>query len=201
MNFFKAVLHPDQEELEFAERHQVCQAANALQVGEFQFLQLAYEEWHGHAMPEALVARLFSTYMLDNDVPHWARHYARVILLRVEQDRLDDNDPRYHRYDHDYVTHVPRGFQRFCYAAGILAFLMASGVLVASMTVDDLRSQAAHVRQAEVAEPDARVPGTDAERAFRSFNYPPYVPEGEIDARYRHFGWGRADSPNGDGVP
>lgn len=201
MNFFKAVIHPDKEELEFAERHQVCQAANALQVGEFQFLQLAYEEWHGHAMPEALVARLFSTYMLENEVPHWARHFARVVLIRAEQGRLDENDPRYHRFDHDYVTQVPRGMQRFCTAVGILAFLMVTGVLVASMTVDDLRSHAAHLRQAEAAEPGARPPEADAERALRSFNYPPYVPERELDSQYRSYGWGRADSPNGDGVP
>lgn len=135
MNFFQTLLHPDREELEMADRMVVGSAANLLQVGEFQFLQLAYREWFGHDLPEALVARLFSAYMLQNEVPHWARHYARVVLSREERGQLDDNDPSYHRYDHDYHVTVPRGVRRFCMAAGILTFCMATGILVANITV------------------------------------------------------------------
>lgn len=135
MNFFQTLLHPDREELEMADRSVVGSAANLLQVGEFQFLQLAYREWFGHDLPEALVARLFSAYMLQNDVPHWARHYARVVLSREERGQLDGNDPSYHRYDHDYHITVPRGVRRFCMAAGVLTFCMAAGILVANMTV------------------------------------------------------------------
>ena len=145
MNFFKTLLHPDQEELEHAERVEVCQAANLLQVGEFQFLQLAYREWFGKDLPEALVSRLFTTYMLNNEVPHWARHYARVILMREANGSLIENDSRYHRYDHDYHTMVPRGVRRFCAAVGILAFLMVSGLLVAQMAADDQREAAQRV--------------------------------------------------------
>lgn len=134
MNLFQILLHPDREELEMADRSVVGSAANLLQVGEFQFLQLAYREWFGHDLPEALVDRLFSAYMLQNDVPHWARHYARVVLSREERGQLDDNDPSYHRYDNDYHVAVPRGVQRFCMAAGILTFCMAAGILVANMT-------------------------------------------------------------------
>ena len=59
------------------ERLVVISAANQLQVGEFQLLQLAYKEWFGEDLPEALVSKLFTSYMLHNYVPHWARHYAR----------------------------------------------------------------------------------------------------------------------------
>jgi len=44
MNFFETLIHPDREELENAERVLVCRAANVLQIGEFQLLQLAYKE-------------------------------------------------------------------------------------------------------------------------------------------------------------
>jgi hypothetical protein len=135
MNFFEVLLHPDREELEFKERALVCSAANVLQVGEFQLLQLAYREWFGKDLPEALVARLFTDYMLQGEVPHWARHYARLVLKRDERGVLDANDPAYHRYDHDYYTTVPRGVQRFCLAVGMLTACLVSSIVIANMTV------------------------------------------------------------------
>ena len=48
--FFKTLIRPDQEE--DPERTLVARAANVLQVGEFQLLQLAYHEWHGHDLPQ-----------------------------------------------------------------------------------------------------------------------------------------------------
>lgn len=135
--FFETLIRPDREELEMADRMVVSTAANFLQVGEFQFLQLAYREWFDQDMPEALVDKLFTDYMLHNEVPHWARHYARLVLTREQQGTLDDNDPAYHRYDNDYHTEVPQGVRRFCIASGILAFLFATSVLLAEMAVDE----------------------------------------------------------------
>lgn len=136
MGFFSTLLHPDREELQSAERTTVAAAANILQVGEFQLLQLAYREWFGRDLPEALVDNLFSAYMLRNEVPHWARHYARLILMREERGLLDDNDAGYHRYDHDYHTVVPKGVRRFCVAVGLLSFALVSGIVVANLAVD-----------------------------------------------------------------
>ena len=42
---WETLLHPDREELAMKERLVVISAANQLQVGEFQLLQLAYREW------------------------------------------------------------------------------------------------------------------------------------------------------------
>jgi hypothetical protein len=136
MNFFATLLYPDREELEMEERMIVASAANVLQVGEFQLLQLAYREWFGKDLPEALVTRLFTAYMLQNEVPHWARHYARLILMREEQGTLAANDMRYHRYDHDYHTSVPRGTQQFCLVAGLLTVTLVLGVVLANQAVD-----------------------------------------------------------------
>lgn len=44
MNFWETLLHPDKEELENPERRVIANAANILQVGEFQLLQLAYRD-------------------------------------------------------------------------------------------------------------------------------------------------------------
>ena len=136
MNFFSTLLHPDREELEMEERMIVASAANVLQVGEFQLLQLAYREWFGNDLPEASITRLFTAYMLKNEVPHWARHYARLILMREEQGTLAENDARYHRYDHDYHTSVPRGTQQFCIIAGLLTVTLVLGVVLANQAVD-----------------------------------------------------------------
>ena len=86
--FFETLLRPDKDEVENMDRREVGQAANILQVGEFQLLQLAYREWHGGDLPEDQVDRLFHAYMIDSTVPHWARHYARQIIRLNDAGRV-----------------------------------------------------------------------------------------------------------------
>ncbi|MFZ1415207.1 MAG: hypothetical protein WAS73_11615 [Defluviicoccus sp.] len=135
MNFFHALLRPDREELEMADRMIMVSAANLLDVGEFQFLQLAYREWFGKDLPPPLVDRLFHRYMMDSEVPPWARHYARLILARADGGRLDPNDLAYHRYDHAYRTKVPKGVQSFVALVSVLAFFLVASVLIADLGV------------------------------------------------------------------
>jgi hypothetical protein len=172
MNFFEVLLHPDREELEFKERALVCSAANVLQVGEFQLLQLAYREWFGKELPEALVARLFTDYMMHSEVPHWARHYARLVMMREESGLLDTNNPAYHCYDHDYHTTVPKGFRRFCTVVGILTLCMVSAILVAGMAVKEPTSI-----------------------------LPPYFDKQELEPSKKGVNWGRADNAPASGRP
>ena len=68
MRFFHTLLHPDGDELKLKDRLVVISAANQLQVGEFQLLQLAYRDWFGKNLPEETFSRLFSSYMLNIDV-------------------------------------------------------------------------------------------------------------------------------------
>src|SRR5918999_1764455 len=110
-SFLDTLIRPDREE--DPEQTLVARAANILQVGEFQLLQLAYHQWHGQDLPVALIDRLFSSYMLHHEVPLCARHYARRIIDLYESNLIDPDDPFYHRYDHEYVTHVPQGVRRF----------------------------------------------------------------------------------------
>lgn len=128
MSFWETLLHPDREERQNAERAEVQRAANVLQVGEFQLLQLAYHAWHGEDMPEGLCDELFRAYMLRSEVPHWARHYARRILAADELGDIDDSDPAYHRYDDEYVTQVPDGVRKFAVAALIIVGVLGGGL-------------------------------------------------------------------------
>ena len=136
VSLWETLLNPEHEELAMKERLVVISAANQLQVGEFQLLQLAYREWHGKDLPEALVSKLFTSYMLHNHVPHWARHYSRGIMDGHERGELDDNSPRFHRYDHEYHTSVPQGFQRFCIAAASVLIAVFGSIYVANKVVD-----------------------------------------------------------------
>ena len=140
MNFFRVLINPEREETEFPDRKLIGSAANLLQVGEFQLLQLAYHQWHGQDLPEVLVSRLFTSYMLHHQVPLWARHYARSILERHRLGQLNARDPSYHRYDHNYVRRSPTGLSRFLVATVLIALVMIASILAASMVKKDVTS-------------------------------------------------------------
>ena len=131
-NLFKTLLRPDREE--DPEQTLIARAANILQVGEFQFLQLAYADWHGRDMPSEMSSALFHAYMLRNEIPSWARHFARWVIRQDEIGMLNSEDPHYHRYDHDYVTYVPQGIRKFITASMIVVFLFATAILVGQMS-------------------------------------------------------------------
>lgn len=124
--FFQTLLRPDQEE--DSDRAEVVTAANLLQVGEFQLLQLAYYAWHGEEMPEAANDTIFRSYMVLSRVPAWARHYARRVIELDEAGELDDSDPRYHRYDVDCFRAKPHGARRVVLALCCIAFVMGSSL-------------------------------------------------------------------------
>ena len=135
IKFIKTLVRPDQEE--DPERTVVARAANILQVGEFQLMQLAYHDWYGQELPAALCDQLFQAYMLRGEIPNWARHYARRIIDFEERGLIDCNDAYYHRYDREYVTHVPQGVRQFTWVSVILASVLALGVLISEMAVGE----------------------------------------------------------------
>ena len=165
MNFFKTLLRPDREELENKEKAVVGAATNLLQVGEFQLLQLAFREWYGRDLPEAMVDRLFAGYMLKGEVPHWARHYARKILSESERGQIDDRDPKFHRYNSNYHTTVPGGRLRFGLAMMAVIIAVGGGLLLAELSV-----------------------GSPAGLL------PPYLDANTLKLPKKNFSWGRSDS-------
>lgn len=134
-NFIRTLLRPDQEESN-PETAEIAQAANILQVGEFQLLQLAYKDWYDEELPEALTDRLFADYMLRKQVPHWARHYARRINDWNDRGLLDESNRDYHRYDRAYSNIAPGGVRRFCIAAAVLAIFVGGTLWVSHLATD-----------------------------------------------------------------
>ncbi len=135
INFIKTLVRPDQEE--DPERTVVARAATILQVGEFQLLQLAYHDWYGQELPAALCDQLFQAYMLRDEIPTWARHYARRIIDFEDRGLIDCNDAYYHRYDREYVTHVPQGVRKFTLASVILASILVLGVVLGELAAGE----------------------------------------------------------------
>jgi hypothetical protein len=132
---FKTLWRPDHEGDPL--QTVVADAANVLQVGEFQFLQLAYFDWHGEEMPESLLDVVFRRYMLAGHIPHWARNYARQVLDLSTKGAVNDNDPFFHRYDHDYSTHTPNGVRRFITASLIIIALFSSCLALSVLTAKE----------------------------------------------------------------
>ena len=124
----KTLLRPDHED--DPELAQIAQAANILQVGEFQFLQLAYREWHAVDIPETAMDGLFKQYMLNGEVPFWARSYARRIVELDDAGGLNDGDPRYHRYDCEFSARTPFDARSIFFALGLAVILAGGGVVI-----------------------------------------------------------------------
>jgi len=133
----ETLLRPDHDDEEMKERGVVIDAANQLQVGEFQLLQLAYRDWHGEDLPEALISKIFTDYMTRSQVPHWARHYARNIIRGCDNGSIDENDQAFHHYDHEYGSVPSRSMLRFCIAVVCLVSFLGGGIIVANMTVEN----------------------------------------------------------------
>ena len=140
MNFFRVLINPEQEEAGHPDRKLVGSAANLLQVGEFQLLQLAYHEWFGKDLPPELVSPLFTTYMIRCQVPPWARHYARSILEQHRRGQININNPTYHRYDNAYIRESPTGLFRFLLAAALIALVMLASILATSTVKKEVTS-------------------------------------------------------------
>jgi len=80
----------------------IIEAANLVQVGEFQLIQLAYKTWYNEELPEDRINNIFTEYMLTNIIPIWVTSYANDILKLEKAGVLDGNNKKYHVYDHEF---------------------------------------------------------------------------------------------------
>jgi hypothetical protein len=59
-------------------------AANILDISEYDVLYQAYQHWYGKPAPGTQLNRAFSDYLKTQQPPHWARHYALHIITNYE---------------------------------------------------------------------------------------------------------------------
>jgi hypothetical protein len=133
VNLFDTLMNPDKDE--FPDRTIVVNAANLLQIGEFQLLQLAFAHWHGRDMRSDEANAIFESFMIRSEVPGWALMYARDITELDRKSQLVDRDPAYHRFDVRATWLSKASLQaRFVTAVLFLVGTLGGAYLLASQT-------------------------------------------------------------------
>jgi len=124
----KTLIKPDWDES--PKRSEIIQAANILQIGEFQLLQLAYKVWYREDLPEEKINNIFSEYMVTGIIPIWVTSYAKDILKLEKAKVLDIHNKKYHIYDYEFGKIITDDQQRK--KRGILYTIIISIVFIAS---------------------------------------------------------------------
>ena len=127
-SFFKTLIKPDWDEN--PKRSEIIHAANLLQIGEFQLIQLAYKTWYEKDLPEDKINNIFNEYMVTDIVPIWVVYYAKDIIKLDKANVLNSYNKKYHVYDHEFGKHISNEKQRK--SRGIFYAILIGFVFVAS---------------------------------------------------------------------
>jgi len=100
----KTLVKPDWDDS--PKRSEILDAANLLQIGEFQLIQLAYKVWYMEELPEHRIDKIFSEYMVTGIIPIWVTYYAKDIIKSDDANALHDYDEKYHVYDHEFGEYI-----------------------------------------------------------------------------------------------
>ena len=137
----KTLIKPDWDDN--PKRSEILNAANLLQIGEFQLIQLAYKVWYREDLPEDKINNIFSEYMITGIIPIWVTSYARDILKLDRANVLDSYNDKYHVYDHEFGAYIYNDQQRkrrgVLYAT-IIAFVFVATHYMAINYVEDEES-------------------------------------------------------------
>jgi hypothetical protein len=124
----KTLIKPDWEEN--PKRSLIIQAANLIQIGEFQLIQLAYKAWYGNDLPEEKINTIFNEYMVTGIIPIWVTYYAKDVIKLDKANVLDSYNKKYHIYDHEFGQHIDNEKQRK--SRGIFYTILIGFVFIAS---------------------------------------------------------------------
>ena len=100
----KTLIKPDWDDN--PKRYEILNAANLLQIGEFQLIQLAYKVWFREDLPENKINKIFEEYMIRGIIPIWVTYYAKDIIKLDNANILNGYDEKYHVYDHEFGEYI-----------------------------------------------------------------------------------------------
>ena len=100
----KTLVKPDWDDN--PKRSEILNAANLLEVGEFQLIQLSYKVWYKKDLPEDKINKIFSEYMVNGIIPIWVIYYARDIIKLDKARVLNSYEEKYHVYDHEFGGYI-----------------------------------------------------------------------------------------------
>ena len=124
----KTLIKPDWDDN--PKRSLIIQAANLIQIGEFQLIQLAYKAWYEKNLTEEKIKKIFNEYMVTGIIPIWVTYYAEDIIKLDKANILDSYNKKYHIYDHEFGQHISDEKQRK--SRGIFYTVLIGFVFVAS---------------------------------------------------------------------
>ena len=137
--FFQTLIKPDWDDN--PKRFEILHAANLLQIGEFQLIQLSYKVWYGKNLPEDKINKIFSEYMVTGIIPIWVTYYAKDILKLDKANVLDSYNKKYHVYDHEFGKYIYDDKQRkrrgIVYATIIIFVFVASHYMAINYVEDN----------------------------------------------------------------
>ena len=137
----RTIIKPDWDDN--PKRSEILYAANLLQIGEFQLIQLAYKVWYKEKLPEDKINKIFNEYMITGIIPIWVTYYANDILKLDRANVLDSYNEKYHVYDHEFGAYIYNNQQRrrrgILYAT-IIAFVFIASHYMAINYVEDEES-------------------------------------------------------------
>jgi hypothetical protein len=103
-DFLHTLIKPDWDNN--PKRSEILNAANLLQIGEFQLIQLAYKVWYKEDLPENKINKIFEEYMIRGIIPIWVTYYAKDIIKLDDANILYGYDEKYHVYDHEFGEYI-----------------------------------------------------------------------------------------------
>ena len=103
-SLLKTLIKPDWDD--DPKRSEILNAANLLQIGEFQLIQLAYKVWFREDLPENKINKIFEEYMIRGIIPIWVTYYAKDIIKLDNANILNGYDEKYHVYDHEFGEYI-----------------------------------------------------------------------------------------------
>ena len=103
-DFIHTLIKPDWDNN--PKRSEILDAANLLQIGEFQLIQLAYKVWYKENLPEDIINKIFEEYMIRGIIPIWVTYYAKDIIKLDNANVLNDYDEKYHIFDHEFGEYI-----------------------------------------------------------------------------------------------
>ena len=109
-SLLKTLIKPDWDNN--PKRSEIIQAANLIQIGEFQLIQLAYKSWYDEDLPENKINTIFNEYMLTGIIPIWVTYYAKDIVKLDNANKLDSYSKKYHVYDHEFGKSITNDQER-----------------------------------------------------------------------------------------
>ena len=134
----KTLIKPDWDES--SKRTNILHAANLIQIGEFQLIQLAYKSWYGNDLPEEKINVIFNEYMVTGIIPIWVSDYANTIIKLDNANVLDSYNKKYHIYDHEfgqYISDEKQRKSRGIFYTVIIGFIFIATHLIAIKNVEE----------------------------------------------------------------